>query len=182
MTTSKKDPATRANELFKIAQKPLEIFFEEKLQYYLQDIKDQPVLKALCLAICYYGCAMDSDFVDELTRQLQKPLQNSTDKCKAIGDANIHRLIREMVKAENAGHSEAERPLDFSKKVASILMKDFEHTLSTRAVFILIELIENKATNGLVMKQVLAYKPEIQAMHKKEPKSAGVNILMKKLD
>jgi hypothetical protein len=53
LTTSKKDPATRANELFKISQKPLEIFFEEKLQYYLQDIKDQPVLKALCLAICY---------------------------------------------------------------------------------------------------------------------------------
>jgi hypothetical protein len=30
-TSSKKDNAVRANELFKIAQKPLEIFFEEKL-------------------------------------------------------------------------------------------------------------------------------------------------------
>lgn len=30
-TSSKKDNAVRSNELFKIAQKPLEIFFEEKL-------------------------------------------------------------------------------------------------------------------------------------------------------
>jgi hypothetical protein len=31
LTSSKKDNAVRANELFKIAQKPLEMFFEEKL-------------------------------------------------------------------------------------------------------------------------------------------------------
>lgn len=53
MTTSKKDDAIRAHELFKIAQKPLEMFFEEKLQYYLQAILEQPVLRALCQAICY---------------------------------------------------------------------------------------------------------------------------------
>jgi hypothetical protein len=35
MSTSKKSSAVRASELFKIAAKPLEIFFEEKLQYYL---------------------------------------------------------------------------------------------------------------------------------------------------
>jgi len=52
-TSSKKDSAVRANELFKIAQKPLEMFFEEKLQYYLQDIREQPVLRALCQAICF---------------------------------------------------------------------------------------------------------------------------------
>lgn len=53
LSSSKKDSATRAFELFKISQKPLEIFFEEKLQYYLQDIREQPVLRALCQAICY---------------------------------------------------------------------------------------------------------------------------------
>lgn len=53
MTSSKKDSETRAQELFKIVQKPLETFFEEKLQYYLQDIREQPVLRALCQAICY---------------------------------------------------------------------------------------------------------------------------------
>lgn len=52
-TSSKKDTATRASELFKIVQKPLEMFFEEKLQYYLQDIREQPVLRALCHAICF---------------------------------------------------------------------------------------------------------------------------------
>lgn len=53
LTSSKKDNAVRANELFKIAQKPLEMFFEEKLQYYLQDIREQPILRALCAAICF---------------------------------------------------------------------------------------------------------------------------------
>lgn len=52
-TSSKKDNAVRANELFKISQKPLEMFFEEKLQYYLQDIREQPILRALCTAICF---------------------------------------------------------------------------------------------------------------------------------
>jgi hypothetical protein len=39
-STSKKDPVVRASELFKVVQKPLEIFFEEKLSYYLQNIKE----------------------------------------------------------------------------------------------------------------------------------------------
>lgn len=52
-STSKKDADIRANELFKIAQKPLEKFFEEKLTYYLQNIREQPILRALCLGICH---------------------------------------------------------------------------------------------------------------------------------
>ena len=52
-TTSKKDAATRQGELFKIAQKPLEMFFEEKLTYYLQNIREQPVLRNLLTGIAY---------------------------------------------------------------------------------------------------------------------------------
>ena len=53
MSTSKKDGSTRAAELFKISQKPLEMFFEEKLATYLADIREQPVLRSLLQAIAY---------------------------------------------------------------------------------------------------------------------------------
>lgn len=49
--TSKKNEQIRRKELVKIVQKPLEMFFEEKLQYYLFDINSTPVLRALCMAI-----------------------------------------------------------------------------------------------------------------------------------
>lgn len=45
-----------------------------------------------------------------------------------------------MVKAEVAGGNEN---LDLCKMVSSILLKDLEAHISTRAVFILIELLEH---------------------------------------
>jgi hypothetical protein len=53
LNSSKKDPQTRAQELFKIVQKPLEMFFEEKLSYYIQGIREQPVLRTLLQAVAY---------------------------------------------------------------------------------------------------------------------------------
>ena len=50
-STSKKARKLRAAELTQIVQKPLEMFFEEKLQYQLVDIKANPVMKALFVAI-----------------------------------------------------------------------------------------------------------------------------------
>ena len=53
LNSSKKDPQIRAQELFKIVQKPLEMFFEEKLSYYIHGIREQPVLRTLLQAIAY---------------------------------------------------------------------------------------------------------------------------------
>jgi hypothetical protein len=50
-SSSKKDKKIRWAELVKVVQKPLEIFFEEKLQYYLVEINQNTVLKSLCTAI-----------------------------------------------------------------------------------------------------------------------------------
>ena len=50
-STSKKARKVRAAELTQIVQKPLEMFFEEKLQYQLVDTKANPVMKALFSAI-----------------------------------------------------------------------------------------------------------------------------------
>jgi len=70
LSTSKKDPVIRHKELVKIVQKPLENFFEEKLQYYLQEPKGNILMKALFIAIAAQGNADESDLVDEFLRQI----------------------------------------------------------------------------------------------------------------
>lgn len=98
-----------------------------------------------------------------------------------MGHADLHRVVREMVKAEIAGKKkDKEHDMSFSTNVASIMMKDFEATISTRAVFILIELIESPETSALVIKQVKENKALVQQMAAKE-KSTGLQILLKKL-
>lgn len=98
-----------------------------------------------------------------------------------MGHADLHRLVKEMVKAEVLGQrKKPENLLAFSTSVANILMKDFEATVKSRAVFILIELIENPETNGLVLKQCKANKPVIEKIASKD-KSTGLQILLKKL-
>jgi hypothetical protein len=52
-------------------------------------------------------------------------------------------------------------------------MKDFEASISTRAIFILIELIENEATKSLVINQTKQNKQLIQRIAAKD-KSAGL--------
>ena len=80
LSTSKKDPVTRHKELVKIVQKPLETFFEEKLQYYLQEPKGNILMKALFIAIAAQGNADESDLVDEFLRQIQKSVSFEKDQ------------------------------------------------------------------------------------------------------
>jgi len=50
-STSKKDRKVRSSELFKIVQKPLSMFFEERLSYQLLDDKPNKVMKNLFVSI-----------------------------------------------------------------------------------------------------------------------------------
>ena len=50
-STSKKDRKVRSSELFKIVQKPLSMFFEERLSYQLLDDKPNKVMKNLFISI-----------------------------------------------------------------------------------------------------------------------------------
>ena len=67
-STSKKDRRVRAAELFKIVQKPLEMFYEEKLSYFLLDTKPNRIMKSLFVALAENGEAAGSDLVDEMMR------------------------------------------------------------------------------------------------------------------
>jgi hypothetical protein len=70
LSSSKKDQSIRHAELVKIVQKPLERFFEEKLSFYLADIHNSVVMRSLCIAIVQNGSIGESDFFDELFRQI----------------------------------------------------------------------------------------------------------------
>ena len=75
-----------------------------------------------------------------------------------IGHPFVHRMLKDMVKAEIQSHREKgeEFKLQFSKRIAKILLKHFSDAISGRAVFIFIELIENAETKSMVLKHLKA--------------------------
>lgn len=97
-----------------------------------------------------------------------------------MGHADLHRVVKEMVRAEVVGRK-GDAKLNFCTSVSSILVKDLEATVSTRAVFILIELIEKEVTKQMVWKQVMAKKAQIQKLAQSD-KSTGLSILIKKMN
>lgn len=72
-TSSKKPDKTRREELLKVILKPLATFFEEHLQFYLEEINKNPVLKGVLKGIIEVGMSEEyQDLTDEMLRQLQK--------------------------------------------------------------------------------------------------------------
>ena len=162
-STAKKDRAVRARELFKIVQKPLEMFFEERLSYYLLDVKPNTVMKNLFVALAANGEAGSSDVVDEMVRQVQKPYEETAGvKQLLLGHPVVHRMLKDMIKGEAAASQNAasDAPKDekdgaeegkpgklkFSATMAKVVLKHFDDAVKGRGVFILLELIENPAT------------------------------------
>lgn len=93
-TSSKKNEAIRRRELLLSILKPLEIFFEEHLQYYLEDINKNPLLKAVLKAIVELGYdESHQELTDELFRQLQKkaPYEKDGEKGILLGHPEIGR-------------------------------------------------------------------------------------------
>ena len=75
-TSSKKPEQTRRHELLKVILKPLETFFEEHLQFYLEEINKNPLLKGVLKAIVEVGLNEEhQDLTDELLRNLKKKSQ-----------------------------------------------------------------------------------------------------------
>jgi len=82
---------------------------------------------------------------DEMFRQLQKQSQyekNSEEKGILLGHPDIHRVLKELVKQERE-QEDTKETLGFSKVLASVIQKNLDDVLRTRAVFILLEFIEH---------------------------------------
>lgn len=65
--------------------------------------------------------------------------------------------------------------------MAKILLKNLDESLTTKAVFILLELQENEVTRSIVEKKLKSQKDVIQAEFKKQPKATGLRLLLEKL-
>lgn len=71
LSSSKKTEVVRRQELVKMILKPLEIFFEEHLQFYLLEINKNLILRSVLKAIVEVGYGDDhQDLIDEMFRQL----------------------------------------------------------------------------------------------------------------
>lgn len=144
--------------------KPFTTFLEERLPEYLTDLKF-PLLRELLLAIVESTeQERYDDFMDEFYRQLQKKVQVGVEgKGLVLAHPDTHRILKNMVQAEAL----SEHPLRFSKQLLSILTKDLEGSLRTRAAFILAEYLQHDKTRKMVQKavskqQVEAVKRDLQ--------------------
>jgi hypothetical protein len=63
-----------------------------------------------------------------------------------------------MVRVE-ASLAESELPI--CKQMGKICLKNFDDVINSRAVFILLSLVESERTKDLVLKEVKAHKPTI---------------------
>jgi len=101
-----------------------------------------------------------------------------------FGHPVVHRMLKDMVKGEAAwlthGDGKAAKP-EFASTMAKILLKHFEAAIGGRGVFILLELIENPATQALVSKQLKAQIKVIQEAAKKDSSAKGLQVLLKKV-
>ena len=65
--------------------------------------------------------------------------------------------------------------------MASVLAKNLDEVLRTRAVFIVLELVEHKETAKLMLPYLIAKKKEIIKIGKEMPQAKGLQILISKL-
>jgi hypothetical protein len=93
--------------------------------------------------------------MDEVLRSVQRKTANDADtpneKYMMIGHQDVHRLLKDLVTAEcDVAKENPAFELKYSQQMSKILLKNFDDAITTRAVFILICLIENEATKPLV--------------------------------
>ena len=151
--------------------KPLETFFEEHLQYYLEEINKNPLLKALLKTIVELGFGEEhQDLTDEMFRQVQKkaPYEKDGEKGILLGHPDLHRVLKDLVRQEREQENTCET-LGFSTSMASVIAKNIEDVLKTRGVFIALELIEHTETAKLLLPQLIQKKKEILKIAKEMP-------------
>jgi hypothetical protein len=90
--------------------------------------------------------------MDEMYRQIQKK-HTYDDKLQIlIGHPDLHRVIKELVKldAELNEKKKDDHQLDFTNSISSIITKNLEACLETRATWIIVEIIEHENTKNII--------------------------------
>jgi len=163
-STSKKDSAVRRVELMNICTKPLETFFEEHMLWYLMDTTKSPLLARVFAARIELGEVKESDAIDEMFRQIQKKqtIDNKPGQI-LLGHPDLHRVLKELVKLDS---ETKDTKLDFSSQLASVMVKNMNDCLKSRATWIFVELLEHENTKGLVLDDLKENTKAIQQLLK----------------
>ena len=80
-------------------------------------------------------------------RQIQKKEKGEI----VIGHQDFHRSLKELVKFDGELKDSS---LDFSKTLASVMIKNLEDCLKTRAVWVFITFLDNERTAKLVLPEL----------------------------
>jgi hypothetical protein len=92
-----------------------------------------------------------------------------------IGHVTIKRILKEL----NEAKGEAKKyEMTLAEKIAHILKADMDKFLNLRAIFIIVQLMENENTKNLLNKELKKYKGEIMK-NKDNDKLTGMKLLAK---
>jgi len=78
-----------------------------------------------------------------------------------LGHPDIHRALKELVKIEAELDN---NDLQFSTKLFEIIKKNMEQCLSTRATWIIVEMLEHDNTKKIVVEQLKKQIPKIKEL------------------
>lgn len=96
-----------------------------------------------------------------------------------IGHPDIHRALKELVKFD-VSHEESD--LTFSKKLASVMLKNAKDCIDSRAVWVFVALLESPRTKDLVHSELKKNHLKFVKDQVAEQKSAtGLKVLLKLL-
>lgn len=119
--------------------------------------------------------------MDELFRQIQKTAvfeKEGSTKGPLFGHPDLHRVLKDLVKVEG---DQQNSTLEFSKQLSSILIKNIDEVLRSRATFILLQYVEHENLKPLVIAQLKSKKKDIAKIQKELPQSKGLQILLSKI-
>ena len=95
-----------------------------------------------------------------------------------VGHVTIKRILKELNKSEG----EAKKyEITLADKIAHILKSEMDKFLNSRAIFIIVQLMENKNTKHLLNKELMKFKGEI-LKNKDNDKLSGMKLLAKLIE
>ena len=93
--------------------------------------------------------------------------------CDKVGHFSLKKILKEL----NETEGEAKKyEIKLAENIVKYLKSDMEKFLNSRAIFIIVQLMENKDTKNLINKELMKFKDEI-LKNKDNDKLKGMNIL-----
>jgi pumilio family protein 6 len=163
-SSSKKSDAKRHGEVIQII---LEDLFKVVNPNIKNMIADNSYSTLLVDFINYLNANSVHDKLGEILKNIDDVLEidyktNFDDvKTTLLSDKTAHFVLNRIIKIVNT-NIDQEYKLDFIRKIAEILLCNFEEFLNTQAIFVILKIIENEKTKQFLEKDVKKFKGYIK--------------------